>query len=102
MDTYFKRGGCIYRGVVADRTGTLGLNISIRTDIVVDMDVPIFTQDRDYIERHLYTENDSKLCKYVETVYARVGRDIASEILEGVPQISDVLIDTANSLMEEE
>jgi len=46
LSTYQKRGACIVKEKY-DKDGTM------RTRWVVDKDIPIFTQDRDYIEKYL-------------------------------------------------
>ena len=49
ISPYFKRGGCVYRdlGIDSDKD---------TNNVVVDLEPPIFTQDRDYIERYLFIE----------------------------------------------
>lgn len=46
LDAYLKRGRCVSRVNVEE-------NGAIRSKIVVDKEIPIFTQDREYIEKHL-------------------------------------------------
>lgn len=63
VDVYFKRGGCCLRDV--------------NGDIVFDENTPVFTKDREYIERHVNADSlDRDKLAY---------RNSASEILEGVP-----------------
>jgi tRNA(His) 5'-end guanylyltransferase len=53
MPTEFKRGVCCLKKEVpcSDRL------IGYKTDWVLDKEIPIFTQDRTYVERFVYTEN---------------------------------------------
>lgn len=53
MPTEFKRGVCCLKKEVPciDRL------IGYKTDWVIDKEIPIFTQDRTYVERFVYTEN---------------------------------------------
>ena len=49
IPTYQKRGACIYKETYTLDNGTN----AIRTRWITDEDIPIFTQDRDYIEKYL-------------------------------------------------
>ena len=53
MPVEFKRGVCCFKKEVpcSDRL------IGYKTDWILDKEIPIFTQDRTYVERFVYTEN---------------------------------------------
>lgn len=51
LPTHYRRGRCVVRR-------TQEQNGVTRSQWVVDHEIPIFTQDRDYIERHLAVEED--------------------------------------------
>jgi tRNA(His) 5'-end guanylyltransferase len=54
MPTEFKRGVCCVRREVpcADRL------VGYKTDWVIDKEIPIFTQDRNYVEQWVYCEEN--------------------------------------------
>ena len=54
MATEFKRGVCCVKKEVPCLDRLLGYKL----DWVIDKEIPIFTQDRDYIERFVYSENE--------------------------------------------
>lgn len=54
MPTEFKRGVCCYKVT----TPCLTRKIGYKTEWVIDTECPIFTQNRNYIEKHLYTSNE--------------------------------------------
>lgn len=55
--TWQKRGTCVYR--TKDNTVYLGVTDPVsKSHIMKDFEIPIFTQDRQYIERHLIVENE--------------------------------------------
>ena len=135
VDTYFKRGGCVYRGVKYERivrnepvydnpnsfepSKTIQVSgIGYRRGIIVDNDIPVFTQDREYIDMHVYSDvNTSILDKYMtrdnSTLESKALVDAASSLLEEVdspfvPCIdvlstpeSKELINVASTLLEE-
>ena len=100
VETYFKRGGVVYRGLKTERiinnipaedvTGEKvelkvpGLGYT-RNHVIVDNDIPVFTKDRNYIECHVYSDDDRRFLKEfsLEDV-KRHSRDLASDILERV------------------
>jgi len=105
VDTYFKRGGCVYRGVNYQRivrsepvyddpnsfvpSKTIQVSgIGYRREIIVDNDIPVFTQDREYIDMHIYEiVQTSILDKYMTR-----GNSILTP---------KVLVDAASALLEE-
>ncbi len=52
MPTEFKRGVCCYKRL-AEKNGT------IRSEWFIDKEIPIFTQDRDYVEKRFHKEKMS-------------------------------------------
>ena len=64
IDTWKKRGTCIVRGgykepMMGGPDGTWEIRAP-HNELVVDEDIPIFTQDRNYIEKHLGAEDAQK------------------------------------------
>ena len=61
MPVEFKRGVCCYR-VTRDATcinkKTQEETPCIRSEWILDKDIPIFTQDRDYVDKFVYTNNE--------------------------------------------
>ena len=53
LDTYLKCGTCI----IKEEYEKDDMPSVKRSHWVVDEDIPIFTQNRDYIERHVYLKN---------------------------------------------
>ena len=54
MPTEFKRGVCCVKQEVSCTDRLVGY----KTDWVIDKEIPIFTQDRDYIEQWVYCEEN--------------------------------------------
>lgn len=53
LPTTNKRGWCIYKTIIGIIKDTKTLEFKNKTGAYLDEDIPIFTKDRDYIERHL-------------------------------------------------
>ena len=51
LDTYLKRGSCIIKEKYVKDTGSGEI---YRTRWIVDKDIPIFTKDRDYIDKYVF------------------------------------------------
>lgn len=103
VDTYFKRGGCVYRGIdiesrnVERNNWTLdenwnrqeveGTHIQLEsrasTKLIVDEDIPQFSKDRGYINVHV----DDNSAQLLESHFKRTNREIASSILEGMSEL---------------
>ena len=99
IEPYFKRGGCVYRGVEVERRnvevpntkfdmelyrkieieGThIQLEQRLTSSIIVDNDIPKFSVDVDYIESHVFNE---KTRRTDQAFIVRNVRDIASDLL---------------------
>jgi len=136
VDTYFKRGGCVYRGITTERIikrEKFSIKKEMKTiedyesktidipslgykdnQVIVDMDIPVFTKDRNYIELHVYSKEDRLiLADYSNEVMNRHARDIASKILDDVDDetkggsfktdsIGRAMTNVASALIEEE
>lgn len=86
VDTYFKRGGCVYKGIDYDDVATDGSYATIdgefvkeykfRYITVVNDDIPIFTKNRAYIQNHVDCD--------IESIVKLSAVDRASDILNGV------------------
>lgn len=56
LSTVYKRGWCIAKATLGQTTDLTLENLQPITGAVIDEEIPIFTQDRDYIEQHLAKE----------------------------------------------
>ena len=52
-NTYLKRGTCVIKEEYFKKDENNNDNQTLRTRWVIDKDIPIFTQDRNYIERNI-------------------------------------------------
>jgi tRNA(His) 5'-end guanylyltransferase len=63
--TVYKRGSCIIKesyGISVDLGGLTPLKGEqvIRTRWIVDKEIPIFTQDRDYIDKYVFIKGEKE------------------------------------------
>ena len=102
VETYFKRGGVVYRGYKYDEPMSEANNGS---GVIVDNNIPIFTKDREYIDVHVFGTEDNReelTRQYMNAVHKRINREAASEILEGIDdEVFSASLDIANDLLEE-
>jgi tRNA(His) 5'-end guanylyltransferase len=87
LPTHMRRGRCIVRETkVATRNG---VEVT-RSQWVVDREIPLFSKDRDYIERHLVVEDESprtepRFGEQVESREHRGGNSMAETVQSALP-----------------
>lgn len=77
FDTVYKRGSCITKEYYTTQEGVM------RSEWIVDKNIPVFTQNRSYVDRFVFPEKDSVSlnlpCKVGTTVYCVQNGEIVNK-----------------------